>query len=157
MGSIYYRRLGNRHTNIELLSLVMSLVLTESFFGMDGERQSSHGGRTGPHDYNLSRMSYRESSCAYLKEWNQLPTNMAVFLMAFLPHACGHGAACCAALTVDAQILNMISNIELMIVVLILNMISNIELVIVVLILMCGHSQRHAGERTSCPSHTRQS
>ena len=51
---------------------------------MDGERQSSHGGRTGPHDYNLSRMSYRESSCACLKEWNQLPTNMAVFLMAFL-------------------------------------------------------------------------
>jgi hypothetical protein len=71
--------------------------------------------------------------------------NMAVFLMAVLLYACGHGAACCAALTVYAQILNMISNIELMIVVLILTRVT------------CGHSQRHAGERTSCPSHTRQS
>ena len=60
-------------------------------------------------------------------------------------------------LMIVVLILNMISNIELVIVVLILNMISNIELVIVVLILMCGHSQRHAGERMSCPSHTRQS
>jgi MFS-type transporter involved in bile tolerance (Atg22 family) len=109
-----------------------------------GRRTSSHGGRTGPRT-TILRVSYRESTYARLKEWNQLPMNMAVFLMAVLLYACGHGAACCAALTVDAQILNMISNIELMIVVLILTRVT------------CGHSQRHAGERTSCPSHTRQS
>jgi hypothetical protein len=116
---------------------------------MDGERRHTAAALPSHFIYNLapSRVSYHESSCARLQEcWNQLLTNMVVFLMVFLPHACGHGAACCAALTVDAhhdaQILNMISNIELM---------------IVVLILMCGHSQRHAGERTSCPSHTRQS
>jgi hypothetical protein len=132
--------LRSNHTNIELLTLVLT-------FGKDGER-SSHGGRTGPRT-TISRVSYRESTYARLKEWNQLPMNMAVFLMAVLLYACGHGAACCAALTVDAhhdaQILNMISNIELMIVVLILTRVT------------CGHSQPHAGERTSCPSHTRQS
>lgn len=48
-----------------------------------------------------------------IRRWNQLPTNMAVFLMVFLQQCslCGHGAGCCAALTVDTQILNMISYI----------------------------------------------
>ena len=40
---------------------------------------------------------------------------MAVFLMVFLQQCslCEHGAGCCAALTVDTQILNMISYIAL--------------------------------------------
>jgi len=83
---------------------------------MDGERGHTAAAPALALGTTISRVSYRESSYARLQEWNQLPMNMAVFLMAVLLYACGHGAACCAALTVDAQILNMISNIELMIV-----------------------------------------
>ena len=70
-------------TNTDDTTIELCFTSTNwQIFGMHGERRLRSDTAAAPAlALTISRVSYRESSCARLKEWNQIPTNMAVFLM----------------------------------------------------------------------------